>query len=173
MTRMMTLLAMVVLFAACSTSVRPPSEGGDPQAEDLKAEVDAVAKDVVPALTTALGVQPTGLQASFTERGGFGLWDYRASGQFAAPDGTSQELTDTIRRTLTGSGLEVTQDAVGAVVGSKGNASVRLAIVRSVVAGSSKSQQLVDITIGSTQPTTEGDDFAKSAPAEDYLTYLE
>lgn len=172
MTRMMTLVAMLVLLAACSNSVRPASEGGDPPAEDLKAEVDAVAKDVVPALTTALGVRPSGLQASFTERGGFGLWDYRAGGQFVAPAGTSQELTDTITRTLTDSGLEVTEDAVGAVLGTKGNASVRLTVVRSAVAGTSRTQQLVDITIGSTAPTSKGDDFAEAAPAEDYLAYV-
>ena len=173
MTRMMTLLAMLVLLAACNNSVRPASEGGDPPAEDLKAEVDAVAKQVVPALTTALGVRPSGLQASFTERGGFGLWDYAAAGQFVGPAVTSQELTATLVQTLTDSGLEVEEDALGAVKGTKGNASVRLTVVRGAVAGSSKSQQLVDITIGSTKPTSEGGDFAESAPAEDYLTYVE
>lgn len=172
MTRMMTLLAVMVLLTACSNSVRPASEGGDPQAEDLKAEIDAVAKVVVPALTTALGVQPTGLQASFTERGGFGLWDYRASGQFAGPSGTSKELTDSITQTLTDAGLTVKEDALGAIVGTQGNASVRLDVVGSAVAGSSRTQQLVDITIGSSRPTSEGDDFAESAPAEDYLAYL-
>ena len=170
MTHLFLLLLVATVMTSCGTPVR---EGGDPSAETLKTEVDGVAKQVLPQLTDALGVKPTGLQADFIERGGFGLWDYGASGQFVAPQGTPDVLAESITKAMTDVGLSVKTDSLGAVVGSRGNVVVRLTVGTSVVPGSSRTMALVDISIGSRQPTSEGEDFAESAPPEDYLAFVE
>lgn len=168
-------IAFVVLLglalAACSPPVR---EGGDPEAADVKKEVDAVARTVLPPLTESLGVTPTGLQATFTERGGFGLWDYRAGGQFVGPEGAHPELMSKLETVLRDSGLDVERDDTrGEVRGTSGNAAVLLTATTARLAGSARRQNLVQVTISSIDPTSVGDEFAETAEPEDYLAYVE
>lgn len=169
MARLALLLSVAVALVACSPSVRA---GGDPPAEDVKAEVDGVAREVVPPLTEALGVQPTGLRATFVERGGFDLWDYGAGGQFVGPQRARGELLDAIGTVLSEAGLTIERDeARGEVRGTRGNVSVRLRVAPATVAGSSRTQHLVQVSIGSIAPTSEGGGYAEDASPEDYTAY--
>lgn len=171
MVRIAFIVLLGVALSACGAPVR---EGGDPPAADVKKEVDAVARTVLPPLTESLGVTPTGLQATFTERAGFGLWDYRAGGQFVGPQGGRDELMSKVETVLRASGLDVERDDTrGDVRGTSGNATVLLTATTARVAGTNQRQNLVEVTIGSTDPTSEGDEFAETAEPEDYLAYVE
>lgn len=172
MTRIVLGLAVLLLVSACSSDAGSGDAGGSgdsPDAQAVKAEMDAEAEAVLPDLVDRLGGRLDGMQAAFSERGGFGIWDYTASGTLVQPSGT-------MTQSLTGVGevLEehdysvVTDDAQKRVTGTKGNVSV---IVEASLLTDEKQGSGLNVRMGASG-ISDGDDFAESAPPEDYLAYV-
>lgn len=172
MTRSLLIVLLAVplaAFGACS--VRPASEGGDPSTKVVKAEVDAAAQKILPALATSVGGRLVGMQATFHERSGFGIWDYGADGSLLKPPGSMATVLDVVASTLGDNEFTVTRDAEEKrVTGERGNVSV---ILQAGLLSDDAKVSSLQVSLGSIRPTSEGDDFAESAPAEDYLAYLE
>ena len=81
MTRILLAVLFAALAAACTQTGAPPDPvAGTSDAETFKSEMDTEAKALLPDLVTSLAASINGMQATFYERSGFGLWDYTASG---------------------------------------------------------------------------------------------
>jgi hypothetical protein len=172
MTRILLGLAVLLLLSACTSDAGSgPGEGSgdEPDAETVKAEMDGEAKALLPDLVGKVGGEVNGLQATFYERGGFGIWDYTASGAIVGPTGTMTESLTAAEAVLDEHGYTVeTNDERKRVTGTKGSVSV--SVEASLLTAEEKGSGL-NIRIGSSG-IQDGDDFAESAPAEDYLAYL-
>jgi hypothetical protein len=173
MTRIVLGLVVVLLLAACTSDGGSDVEGsGDgPDARTVKAEMDAEgeAEAVLPDLVGRLGGQFNGMQATFYERGGFGIWDYTASGSLLKPSGTMTESLAAVEGILDEHGYAVeTDDAQRRVTGTKGNVTV---IAQASLLTAEKKGSGLNVRIG-VSGIQDGDDFAESAPAEDYLVFV-
>lgn len=174
MTRMVLGVVLAILLTACSTSGSgTPEESeadGQPDARAAKAEMDAAARTALPALASKIGGQLSGLQAHFTERGAFGIWDYSADGHIAEPPGTMARALDAAEGALTSEGYSVERDdAQKRVIGTLGN--VRVAVEAGLLTDD-RVVSTLNLRFGIVGAVSDGDGFAESAPTEDYLAYL-
>ena len=77
MIRLLAGLLAATLLVSCTNS---GSDSAVSETEAFKTEMDTVAARLLPDLMAAVGGRLNGMQATFHERGGFGIWDYTASG---------------------------------------------------------------------------------------------
>lgn len=169
MTRILLVVLIAALASACTNASSGGDNGGDKDAEAFKAEMDAEAKTLLPDLMSTLGGELNGMQATFYERGGFGLWDYVASGAIGGTDSSTTDSLAASAATLEEHGYAVeTNDAQRRVTGTKGD--IGVIIEASLLKGESTG---LNVRIANHGAISEGDDFAESAPAEDYLAFLE
>ena len=127
MTRIVLGLVVVLLLAACTSDGGSDVDGsGDgPDARTVKTEMDGEAEALLPDLVDQVGGELNGMQATFTERGGFGVWDYRAGGALVGPSGTTTESLTAAQAVLEEHGYTVqTNDSQKRVTGTKGNVTV-------------------------------------------------
>lgn len=170
MTRILLAVLLVALAAACTSPGATDSGDGMPDAETFKGEMDAEAASLLPDLMTAFGGQLNGMQATFYERGGFGIWDYTAKGTVYALPGTDDQALAAGSRALEDHGFTVeTDEEKVRLRASKGNISV---LVDSAFPGDDKGVASLNLSMSSAATISDGDGFAESAPAEDYLAYL-
>lgn len=171
MTRTLLGIVLALTMAACSSGAgSADDERSEPDAEAAKVEMDAAAADVLPDLAAALGGSMSGLQARFFERGGFGIWDYVADGKVGEPPGTMAAVLDTTEGVLSKQGYTVTRDeSEKRVTGKKGSVSL---IVEAGLLSDVRTVSSLDVHLA-VSGISDGDDFAKAAPAEDYLAYVE
>ncbi len=170
MTRILLAVLFVALATACTNQDTTGTDGGEPDAETFKAEMDAEAKRLLPDLTSTLGGELSGMQATFYERGGFGLWDYIGEGVISRPLGSVSEKLDKATAVLEEHGYTVERDDEHRRVSAKKDA-----IGVTVQAGVPTTDPQVtslNVRIANVGAISDGDDFAESAPAEDYLAYL-
>lgn len=174
MTRIVLGLAVLLLLSACTSdggSDGPAGPGDMPDARTVKAEMDAEARSVLPDLVDRLGGRLNGMQATFYQRGGFGIWDYTAGGSLVQPSGTVSQSLAGVKEVLEQHGYAVeTDDAQKRVTGTKGNVSV---IVEASLLSAEKKGSGLNVSIGNLGGISDGDDFAQSAPPEDYMAYLD
>lgn len=167
MTRVMVFVLALLLTAvsACSND----SDGLD--AETFKTEMDAEVKVLLPDLMEAFGGDLDGMQADFRERGGFGIWDYAATGTVLGLPGTDDQALAAGAEALTKHGFTVeTDDEEVSVRAAKGDIRV---VASSARPGDDTGVASLDLTITSAHTMSGDDDFAENAPAEDYLAFLE
>lgn len=159
MIRILLLALLGATLLSCSTDVR---EGGDPTPQEVTDEVVAVGRDVLPALSSALGVPAPNVPMTFTERGGFGLYDYRGSGQFQGVAGEPEQLRATLERVVTDGGMTVEKaTSLEDVRATRGNIMVRL----TVRAGrADTASTAVEMQIGSIQPISADEDEVDTTP---------
>lgn len=167
MARPVLLMVFALLLAACSAS---DPDGGDPPAEeataeDVKSEVDDVARTVLPPLVDEVGGRPGQMQASFTRRGGFDLWDYDADASWEVSD-AGRPPVQRVVSILEDQGMDVEQPGVTSDVAARQDG------VLVTVSWSTGAVGLVRIHVGSTEPVAEDRDLAGSTPPEDYTAYL-
>ena len=173
MTRLLLGIVAAVLLSSCSsTNGSPTDDSGDQLgAEAFKQEMDAEARTLLPDLVTALGGQLGGMQATFYERGGFGIWDYTATGVLSGPRGTVDAKLDAATAVLEQHDFAVERDdAKERVIATKGDVGVTVQTGMPTTDPQARSLNLRMSSVGGIQ---DGDDFAESAPPEDYLAYLE
>lgn len=160
MIRILLLALLGATLLSCSTDVR---EGGDPTPQEVTDEVVAVGRDVMPALSSALGVPAPNVPMTFTERGGFGIYDYRGSGQFQGVAGNPEQLRATLERTVKGAGMTVEKaTSLEDVRATRGNIMVRLSVRAGRAAAASTA---VEMQIGSIQPISADEDEVDTTPA--------
>ena len=170
MTRILLAVLLATLAAACTSPGATDPGDGEPDAETFKTEMDAEAASLLPDLMAAVGGRLNGMQATFYERSGFGIWDYTASGTVYALPGTDDQALTAGAGSLEEHGFTVETDTgKKRLRASKGNVSV---LVASAFPGDDKGVASLNLSMSSTNALSEGDDFAESAPAEDYLAYL-
>jgi len=173
MTRILLAVPLAVLFAAlataCTNGTSADPGDGEPDAEAFKTEMDAEAKTLLPDLMSTVGGQLNGMQATFRERGGFGIWDYVAAGSISGPESPTTDSLAAAAVTLEDHGFTVeADDAQKRITGSKGD--IGVIIEASLLTGESTG---LNIRMSNHGAIGEGDDFAESAPSEDYLAFLE
>lgn len=153
MTRILLLAMLGVALLSCSTDVR---EGGDPTPQEVTDEVVSVGRDVLPALSSALGVPAPNVPMRFTQRGGFGLYDYRGIGQFQRVAEKPEQLVQTLEETVRSSGLTLEEaTSLEDVRATRGNVMVRLTVR---TGGADATTQAVELSIGSIQPISADED---------------
>ncbi|WP_457205868.1 hypothetical protein [Nocardioides sp. P5_C9_2] len=173
MTRLLLGLVAVVLLSSCSSTGDPASGRADekPDAAAFKQQMDTEAQALLPDLVSELGGSPNGLQASFVERGGFGLWDYTASGVLSRPRGAIDAKLDTASAVLEQHGYTVERDeAQLRVRATKDDIGVT---VQAGMPTTDPDVRSVSVRMANVGALEDGDDFAESAPPEDYLAYLD
>lgn len=159
MIRIMLLALLGATLLSCSTDVR---QGGDPTPQEVTDEVVTVGRDVLPALSGALGVPAPNVPMAFTERGGFGLYDYRGSGQFQGVAGTREQLRATLERAVEDGGMTLEKGtSLEDVRATRGNVMVRLT-VRPGRADAARTA--VELSIGSIQPISADEDEVDTTP---------
>ena len=169
MTRILLAILFAALATACTNAGSQDPEGGDKDAEAFKAEMDAEAKALLPDLMSTLGGEINGMQATFRERGGFGLWDYVASGGIGGTDSSTTDSLAASATTLEDHGYTVkTEDAQRRVSATKGD--IGVIIQASLLTGESVG---LNIRMSNHGAISDGDDFAEDAPTQDYLAFLE
>jgi hypothetical protein len=172
MTRIVLGLVVLLSLGACTSDGARDTGGSEasPDARSAKAEMDAEARAVLPDLVGRLGGRLNGMQATFSERGGFGIWDYQATGSVIRPAGTMSQSLATVQEVLEEHAFSVRADGdQKRVTGHKGNVTV---IVESSLLSAEKKGSGLNLTIGS-DGISDGDSYAESAPSEDYLGYLD
>jgi hypothetical protein len=172
MTRLLLGLVAAVLLSSCSsgdaTSGRTDEQ---PDAAAFKEQMDAEARRLLPDLVSGLGGSLGGMQATFVERGGFGLWDYTAAGVLSRPRGTVDAKLETARSVLEQHGYTVDRDdAHERVTATKGDVGV---IVQAGMPTTDPAVRSVNLRISNVGAISDGGDFAESVPPEDYLAYVE
>lgn len=121
------LLAVVgATLLSCGTDVR---DGGDPTPQEVTDEMVVVGRDVLPALSDALGVPAPNPPMVFTERSGFGIYDYTGRGTFLDVDGTPRGIRARLEQAVLDGGM-TTEDATSLedVRARRGNVMVRLSV---------------------------------------------
>ena len=168
MTRIVLGIVLLTLLSGCSTGVPDDGEGGARDAEQFKADMDALARAVLPDLQRAVGGELPGMEARFYEKGGsLGIWQYEASGQFQAVPTAPAKAIAAARRALEEHGLQVESRGDTRLQATAGN--VYVSLDAATVAATS--EVLVDVDMGAVDGLTSRDDYAESAPPEDYSTY--
>jgi hypothetical protein len=172
MTRIVLGLAVLLLLSACSSeggSGGDRDRGDSPDARAVKTEVDAEARTLLPDLMDRLGGRLNGMQATFYQRGGFGIWDYTASGALVRPSGTTSQSLAAVRDVLEQHDYSVEVDeSHKRVTGKKGEVYV---IVESSLLTAEEKGSGLNVSMGSSG-INDGDEFAESTPPEDYLDYV-
>lgn len=166
-------ISLVVAVALCScTSVGGGAKGADgSDAHTVKEEMDREAKTLLPDLVNEVGGELVGMKATFYERSGFGIWDYEADGSIASPPGTMATALGAAADVLERHGFSIASDEdQKRVTGRKGNVSV---IVQAALLSDDRAVSSLQLSMGSIEAVGNDDDFAQSAPPEDYLAYLE
>ena len=110
MTRILLAVLLVALAAACNSPGATDPGDQEPDAEAFKAEMDAEAASLLPDLIKAFGGQLNGMQATFYERSGFGIWDYTAKGTVYGLPGTDDDALTAGAGVLTDHGFTVETD---------------------------------------------------------------
>lgn len=170
MSRIVLVVLLAVLATACTSTGSSDPGDSSADAESFKQEMDAEAKTLLPDLMSAVGGQLNGMQATFRERGGFGIWDYTASGTVHGLPGTDDEALAAGARTLEEHGFTVETDPEKVrLAATKGNISV---LVASAFPGDDQGVASLNLSMSSADTISDGDDFAEDAPPEDYLAYL-
>lgn len=168
MTRVLLVVLLCALAAGCSGG--PGSEPGGPRnAETFKTEMDAEAKALLPDLMVGVGGELNGMQATFYERSGFGIWDYDASGSITDPTGSVKRSLVAATQVLKDHGYTTENDQDSKRVTARKRRLI-VTIEASVLTGQSNG---LNLSMGSLDTMSEDDDFAENAPPEDYLAYLE
>lgn len=174
MTRILLAVLFAALATACSSGNATDSGSGDPgsgdkDAEAFKTEMDAEAKALLPDLMSSVGGELSGMRAAFSERSGFGLWDYVATGGIGRTDSSTSDSLAASAATLKDHGYTVeTDDAQRRVTGTKGD--IGVIVEASLLKGESTGLNLRMSNHGAIH---DGDDYAESTPPEDYLAFLE
>jgi len=168
-TRLVALLFSIMLLTSCTSGGNGYGNGsGEPDAAAFKTKMDAEAQTLLPDLMSSLGGNLNGMQATFYERGGFGLWDYTASGGVGGTDApTTTSFTASAGMLEDHHYTVETDEARREIRGTKGDISV--IIQASLLTGESVG---LNIRMSNHGAISDGDDFAENAPAEDYLAYL-
>ena len=171
MTRILLAVLLVALVAACTSPGATDPGASEPDAKSFKSEMDAEAASLLHDLMQAFGGQLNVMQATFYERGGFGIWDYTASGTVYGLPGTDDQALKAGSRTLEDHGFTVVANKEKASLrASKGNVSV---IVASAFPGDDTGVASLNLSMSSAEAISDGDDFAEDAPPEDYLAYVQ
>lgn len=160
-------LALVALAALASCS---PDAAGDDlppgggEAKAFKAEMDALAEELLPDLLGAIGSRPEELEARFVERGGYGVWDYLAGSTWAVE---GKPHIDEVERVVSDHGMDVERPGTTSdVTATRGN--VRVSVSWAEGAAISTATLRFD-----TVDAAGGDDgYAAQTPPEDYLALL-
>jgi hypothetical protein len=173
MTRIVLGLAVLFLLSAC-TSESGSAGAGDPEdspdARTVKTDVDTEAEVLLPDLLDRLGGRLNGMQATFLERGGFGIWDYTAAGALIRPSGTTSQSLAAVRDVLEQHDYSVeVNDSQKRVTGTKGE--VYVIVEASLLSAEEKGSGL-NVRMGSSG-ISDANGFAESVPPEDYLAYVE
>lgn len=172
MTRLLLGLVAAVLLSSCSSTDDPASGRADEQtdAAAFKEQMDAEARDLLPDLVSGVGGTLDGMQATFTERGGFGLWDYTASGVLSRPRGTVEAKLDSAGAVLEQHGYTVERDdAQLRVRGTKDDIGVT---VQAGMPTTDPSVRSMSVRIANVGALEDDGDSAADTPPEDYLAYL-
>jgi hypothetical protein len=171
MSRIVIGLIVALALCSCTSADGNGKAADDVDAKSAKAEMDAEAQALLPDLTKEVGGELVGMKAGFYERSGFGMWDYEADGSIVRPPGTMATALDTTASVLTQHDFSVARDDdQKRVTGEKGNVSV---IVQAALLTDDAEVSSLQVSMGTIDPARAGDEFAASAPREDYLTYLE
>lgn len=159
--------SVVWLLTACtSPSGSEDAKSGGGEARAAKQEMDSLAEDLLPELTPLLGGGLSAMEADFVERGGYGLWDYRARGQVVRPSPREEALPE-VERVLRDHGLSVeTPGQTADVTGTTGNVRV------SVTWTSGDAVDVADLTINTLEPASGDEDYVEEAAPTDYTAYL-
>ncbi|WP_426246718.1 hypothetical protein [Nocardioides sp. LHG3406-4] len=171
MTRVALCLVVALLVSGCSFG-QGSEPGGENDAEAFKKTMDALARELLPELRTAVhGGEVKGLEADFYEPGGsFGVWKYNAQGVIEAPRGSAEEIFTAVASVFEEHGLKVERDPEGDdVTGRKDGVLVKVArTLHSEVESVSR----LDVVFVSDDGLSSRDDFAEDSPPEDYTTYV-
>ena len=171
MTRIVLCLAALLCISSLAACGGEDPAGGD-DARAVKAEMDDLARELLPDLQEALGGAELGpMQARFFEPGGnFGRWEYEATGMFLEPPGTAEEVLTAVEGVLEEHGMAV-EPAQGGydLSATKGNVSV---LVQRALESDVESVSGLNITMSSIDRLTSGDDFAENAQPEDYTAIV-
>ncbi|PUA79017.1 hypothetical protein [Nocardioides currus] len=163
MTRLLLLAVLGATLLACSTDVR---EGGDPSPDETSAEVVDVGRDVLPALSSALGVPAPDVPMRFTERSGFGLYDYRGTGRFTGVAGKPGQIRATLEQAVEDAGLTLGEATdLEDVRATRGNVMVRLTVRDGAAGGATGGAAEVELSIGSIQPISADEDEVDAGPS--------
>lgn len=160
------IVTLVWLLTSCSSSSSEVDGGpGGGEAQAAKREMDALAEKLLPDLVPRLG-EVTEMDADFVERGGYGLYDYRASAQVLRPAPRREALAE-VERVLEEHGLTVESPGeTSDVTGTLGNVRV------SVVWMSGDAVDTADLTVNTLRPASGDDDYVADTGPTDYTTYL-
>lgn len=175
LTHMTRMILLAFLFAAlttaCTTSGSTDPGSEDKDAEAFKTEMDTEAKSLLPDLMATFGGELNGMQATFYERSGFGLWDYVAEGVISRPLGTVSEKLDKATEVLEQHGYVVERDDKHRrVSGTRDTIGV---IVQAGMPTTDPQVTSLNVRIANVGAISEGDDYAENASSVDYLAYLE
>lgn len=159
------IVTFVWLLTSCSSSEGDDDPGGG-EAQAAKQEMDALAEKLLPDLVPVLGGEVSGMEAEFVERGGYGLYDYRARAQVLRPAPREQALTE-VERVLEEQGLTVESPGQTAdVTATAGN--VRVSV--SWTAGDAV--DTADLTMNTLRPASGDDDYVTEAAPTDYTAFF-
>lgn len=157
------LLLCCLALTACSGSVR---EGADPPPSEIKAEVDAVARDVLPDLVRVIGGAPQQMVARFVERGGYGIYDYGAQATWRVPDRPAP--LDRVVEVLETHGLAVEKPGTTSdVTATQGNVRV------SVSWTTGDAATVAGVDIGTIDPIVADTDDVEPIGPEEFTAYLD
>lgn len=166
MVAMLIVVLVATLAATCTSNDDPdvPSE-----AETFKTEMDTEAARLLPDLMQAVGGRLGGMQATYYERGGFGIWDYTASGGILDPAASTTDSLAASATVLTDHGYTVeTDDEQRRVRGDKGE--IVVIVEASLLKGESTG---LNLSMGNLGTVSEDDDYAENAPPADYLAFVD
>lgn len=161
------LAAVLWALTACTSSPDGDGSGASTKAaQEAKQEMDRVAEDLLPDLVPVLGGDITSMEADFVERGGFGVWDYRARGQVVRPSPAEQSVPE-VERVLQQHGFSVeVPGETSDVTGTVGNVRVSVSWTEGAAV------DVAELSINTLEPASGDDDYAADAAPTDYLSYL-
>ncbi|WP_133241226.1 hypothetical protein [Nocardioides gansuensis] len=162
-------LAVLAALTSCSLDASGDDESGGGEsaggeAKEFKAEMDSLARELLPDLVEAIGSRPEELEARFIERGGFGVWDYQAGSTWEVK---GEPRLDKVEQVLTDHGMPVERPGTTSdITATQGN--VRVSV--SWDEGAAISTATLEFN---TLDAAGGDDeYAEQAPPTDYLGFL-
>ncbi|WP_107705877.1 hypothetical protein [Nocardioides allogilvus] len=163
-------LLVAVLVAALAATCSGRDSADEPsEAETFKAEMDTEAARLLPDLMDAVGGRLGGMQATYYERGGFGIWDYTASGGIVDTAASTTDSLAASAAVLAHHGYAVeTDDEQRRVRGDKGE--IVVLVGASLLKGEATG---LNISMGNLGTVSEGDDYAENAPPADYLAFVD
>ena len=169
------LLGIVLALGLTACNGTDGSGAGDPSdaeadARAFKQEMDGTAKTLLPKLMDAVGGRLGGMQAAFTERGGYGVWDYAADGVVYGLPGTADEALAKATTVLEDAGFTVSADTKQKTVrGTREDLSVIVQSASLVEEGVAS----LNLHMGGTDPDFRVGDYAEGVGKTDYLAFLD